>query len=224
MPLQFSAQLGCWERYLQRKYQNPLFLDQQRQITQRAVDEARARDEAERRQFYQSFQSLLEDVAQLHARVEAEVILRFKERVDTLYEQCAQLAGDLTQEKSGLRKLMALIMDSIWSVGIENPDLAAQLRQEEAAREAQYALLDYPFVAHLLRTESPVQDDEIVPFLLSEQEDVLRAAMSLFTKEQQSAFCDQARHLLLQLQDMGYTLPEAWIHLTMMEQPLLRPN
>jgi hypothetical protein len=48
--------------------------------------------------------------------------------------------------------------------------------------------------------------------------------MSLFTKEQQSAFCDQARHLLLQLQEMGYTLPEAWIHLAMMEQPLLRPN
>ena len=224
MPLQFSAQLGCWERYLQRKYQNPLFLDQQRQITQHEVDEARARDEAERRQFYQNFQSLLEDVAQLHTRVEAEVILRFKERVDALYEQGAQLAGDLTQEKSGLRKLIALIMDSIWSVGIENPELAAQLRKEEAAREAQYALLDYPFVAHLLRSESPVKDEEIAVFLLSEQEDVLRAAMSLFTKEQQSAFCDQARHLLLQLQEMGYTLPEAWTHLAMMEQPLLRPH
>lgn len=224
MPLHFSTYPGCWERYLQRKYQNPLFIDQQRQITQHAVDEARTRDVAERKQFYQSFQSLLEDVAQLQARVETEVILRFKEQVDSLYEQCSQLGGDVSQEKSGLRKLSALIMDSIWAVGIENPELAEQLRKESVAREAQYALLDYPFIAHLLRTESPMKDEDIVPILLSENEEVLRATMSLFTKEQQSAFCDQARHLLLQLQPMGYTLPEAWIRLAIMEQPLLRPN
>jgi len=63
-----------------------------------------------------------------------------------------------------------------------------------------------------------------VPTLLSEEEVSLRAAMSLFSPEQQQILCDAAKKLLTSLKNNGYDLPVAWMRLRVMEQPLYRPN
>lgn len=225
MKLQFSPYPGCWERHLQRQYNNPLFSHHSRIITQRDVELAQRQDAIERETFHRDFLALLQEVSALQAAVKVEIVLNLKKRVDSLYECCAGLGGNFTVEKQGLNKLGELIIQTILTSRSEqNPQVVAELTAELAAQKLHIALLEYPFVAHLLHPHSPIVQEDIVPALLSEEENSLRAAMSLFSIDQQRILCDEARILLAKLEEEGHFLPIARLRLTAMEQPLYRPN
>jgi len=224
MELQFSDHPGCWECHLRRKYNNPLFLYDDQEITQQDVDQAREKDKNESVEFQKDFFDLLEEASKLQSQVDSEIILNLKDRVDRLYERCAGLGGNFTNEKKGMHKLSELIMQSILNSGIEDPQIIDNLKREMVAREIHFSLLEHPIIPHLLHPESPIQKDDIVPTLLNEEEVSLRAAMSLFSPEQQQILCNAAKKLLTQLKSNGYDLPVAWMRLRVMEQPLYRPN
>jgi hypothetical protein len=220
MTVRFSKHPGCWERHLQRQYKNPLFGQLEYSISQTDIEDAQRRDEKERQIFQTDFQHLLEEVANLQSQVEAEVVLKLKDRIDALYEQCSGLGGDFSQAKKGLRNLNELIMQAILSTGVEDADLLERLEHEKAARQIHFSLLEHPFIAHLLHPNSPIGETEIVPSLLTEDDASLRAAMSLFEIKQQKILCEEGRGLLSRLKEQGYDLPTAWLRLASMEQPL----
>ena len=225
MELQFSTYPGCWERHLQRRYNNPLFLHRIGQfITQEDIELARRKDEEERRVFQKAFEELLQEVSTLQAQVEAKIVLHLKGKIDSLYEQCAGLGGNFTAQKQGLRQLYNLIMQAIWASGITDPQTILELEKEVADHRMHLTLLEHPLVAHLLHPKSPILEEDIVPTLLTEDEVSLRAAMSLFNPQQQQILCTEARKLLVQLKTKGYPLPTAWMRLDVMEQPLYRPH
>jgi hypothetical protein len=220
MKLHFSARPGCWERHLQRKQGNLLFPESARRIKQSQVDEARRRDEEELWRFTEAFQGLMRDVMALPPQADSELILKLKERVDKLYEEASGLAGDLAGEKESLRRIAEVIMKSIWA-GIGNDAQAhRELEQEEAARTIHYRLLEYPIVAHLLRPDSPITEEDLVPTLLSEEEADLRAALALFDLGQQRELCRAARALLLSLKAQDVAASEAWARLEVMENAM----
>ncbi|WP_353570847.1 hypothetical protein [Candidatus Albibeggiatoa sp. nov. BB20] len=224
MIVRFSEHPGCWERHLQRQYKNPLFAHLEYDISQMDVEDAQRRDEKERQIFQTDFQHLLEEVANLQSQVEAEIVLKLKDRIDALYEQCAGLGGDFSQAKKGLRNLNELIMQAILSSGVESDDLLERLDHEKAARQMHFSLLEYPFIAHLLHPNSPIGETDIVPSLLTEGDASLRAAMSLFETKQQKILCEEGRNLLTRLKELGYDLPTAWMRLASMEQPLYKAS
>lgn len=219
MALKFSLKPGAWERHLQRKYHNPLFASGN-DITQQHVDAARFRDEEERKEFQKAFETLLHEVSSLASQVESEVVLAMKTRADTLYEECAGLGGDFSLEKQGLKKLGYLILDLLMESNRDNTKTGEELEHERQARQMHFELLEIPLIAHLLRPESPISQDELVATLLNEEETGLRAAMSLFTQEQKLFLYDSAKTLLTQLREKEHELPEAWLHLEIMAQAL----
>ncbi|ALG67713.1 hypothetical protein [Beggiatoa leptomitoformis] len=225
MEVRFSQRPGCWERDLQRQYQNPLFAElREHEVTQTEVDLAQERDEAEQIKFANQFQSLLEEVATLQSEVEADVILRLRTKIDSLYEHCAGLGGkDYAMEKNALMKLSQLIVESINASGLQDPETLKELEKEMVARQLHFSLLEHALIAHLLHPESPIDEASIVPTLLSEDNNVLRAAMTLFGAEQQRVICAAARDLIKRLQVDGQRIPAVvWLRLETMEQPILR--
>ncbi|MEK7990658.1 MAG: hypothetical protein VSS52_006595 [Thiotrichaceae bacterium] len=222
MTVHFSEHPGCWERHLQRQYKNPLFGHFEYDISQMDVENAQRSDEKERQTFQTDFQYLLEEVANLQSQVEAEIVLKLKDRIDALYEQCAGLGADFSQAKKGLGNLNELIMQSILSTGVEDTELLERLEHEKTSRQMHFSLLEHPFIAHLLHPNSPIGETEIVPSLLTEDDASLRAAMSLFEVKQQKILCEEGRSLLTRLKEQGYDLPTAWIRLASMEQPLYK--
>lgn len=218
MALYFSIYPGCWERHLQRQYDNPLFFHLRPTISQADISEAQGKDEDESIVFNDAFQQLLNEVATLQPQVDVKIILKLKDRIDVLYEQCAGLGGDFSMQKQGLRQLNQLIMQVILSTAAQKADLVEKLHAEIAAREGHFALLEYSLVAHLLHPESPINATNIIPTLLTETDVALRAAMNLFGQEQRQILFEESTKLLTQLKNDGYLLPEVWQRLAIMQE------
>jgi hypothetical protein len=196
MTIQFSAQPGCRERHLRRKYANPLFGDDAQALTADDVERARREDEAEREQFRADFQDLLRRAADLSGQVETEAILEIKEQIDRLYELAAGLGGGVDAEQQSLLKINDVIMRAIHAAAANDPLAIEELEKEAAARQMHLELLRYPLVADLLRTDSPVSREDLVPTLLSEDAETVRVVISMFDPTQQAELRDEARALV----------------------------
>jgi hypothetical protein len=220
MKLHFSPLSGARERRLQRLRDNPLFSEEKRHVRQEDIDVARQQDTDERERFLREFQGLLEETVNLAPNVESDVILDIKERLDMAYEHSSSLPGDQADIQQALRRLVAVIMGAVRANAADDPQALTKLRDEDIARNAHFELQGFPLVADLLREDAIIQEDELVPTLLSETRESLAAALQLFDSAQLGLIVEQAARLLRQRQREGHPLPEAWARLREIEATL----
>lgn len=194
MNLFFSDKPGSHERHLRRKVNNPLFGDLV--ITQEEIHEVRAKDEREHELFMEEFQAIAKDASTLDASVDGEVLIELKSRLEKNYEASCYIMGNQAEIRQGLSRLIDSIMTSLLHASQQEEDAYKKLVDEKAARAIHFELLTHAFIADLIRPESPIQSEELMPALLSEPEKVVQAAVSLFTGEQLVFICDHGNKML----------------------------
>ena len=222
MKLKFSDNPGAFERQLQRKHGNPLFSVVARAVTQNQIDAARYRDQEELRSFQAALRATLREALDMPPQVESDVLLKLKARLDQLYDQASGLPGDHDREKQSLMRMIGVIMKAVWAGAGDDPRARSELEQEEHARTLHHDLLLQPLVSHLLRPDSPIAEDELIPTLLSETEDAVRTVLQLFDSTQLQALCQQARELLTPLKAEGSELSTALQRLALLEEAAQR--
>ena len=215
MSSMFSDRPGARERQLKRKYENPLFAHQQ--IDALDIQQAQQQDAAEIEAFMANFAELVKQSAELETNADADIVLKIKEQLDKSYEQCAGLAGDQSEIKDMLKRLVSAIMQAMWKGIGQDAQAHAKLEMEEKARAQHFALLEYPLVADLLRPDSSIGEDDLVPTLLSEPAESLQVAMQLFVPEQQILLCNMARELIAKLDAGNSKVEQAKLRLVEME-------
>jgi len=201
MEPEFSSKPGRCERHLQRKYNNALFPEKEREVSPDQVAAACALDEEELLQFSEDYQVILQEISDLAQNVDSELILNIKQRLDQLYEQVCGLGGDRTAEKEGLVKLHQAISQAIATGAAGDATAEAQLAQEAQARNIHWQLLEEPLVADLLRPDSPISQEDLLPSLLSEDAGSFGVTMSMFDPEQRQSLLIQAESLLKDRED-----------------------
>ncbi len=220
MSLNFSSTPGARERHLKRQYRNPLFGVEHREFDEQRISGARYMDEKERDEFLESFHALLGKVAELKPNEGSEIMLELKSQLDQCYERCSGLIGEYDSEKEAIAKLVNVIMTSIRHGAEGDSEARQNLDEEELARNTHFQLLQYPLVADLLQPRSPIVRDQLVPTLLSESEDAVRAAFHLFDNEHQVLICQQAIELLESIEEEMPKLSAAFRNLELMRHLL----
>lgn len=201
--IQFETQPGSHERQLARRYNNPLFSVERRKVDQTVLLQARQSDHEEARQFAEDFHALLQNVSTFSGREETDKILEIKEQMDRLYETCVAISGDHEKEKQGLLRLNDVIMKAI-STAAGNDALAIEeLEKERQARIIHLKMLEHPIIVDLLRPDSVIQEDELLPSILSGDIESIQTAMSLFDPNQVKELQQQAEGLRQLLQEQG---------------------
>ncbi len=190
---------GAHERHLLRKRDNPLFASAGATVTAADIIAARQRDAGELAAFVDHFRDLLQAALALKPNEESEVLLQLKGRMDEAYTRCASLGGDTTPFKQGLARITASIMAGIRSGAGDDAQALTELEQEQLARESHYRLLEHALVADLVRPESPIGEDELVPTLLGAAPAELDAALWLFDAPQLAQLCRAGHELLGQM-------------------------
>lgn len=218
MRVPFSELPGARERHLRRKLANPLFPGSPAEADPDALLEAQRLDHEALAAFLDELKELVGEAAALPPNVESDRILGLKERLDRAYETACGVADDQSRNKAAIRRLLEVIMRAVWSGAAGDPQAQQELEQEEQARDMHFALLEHPLVADLLAPDSPIEQQELVPALLSAGADELEAALGLFDGEQLAEITCDARARLSHLDPQGEALPQAWEHLGRMEE------
>lgn len=204
-----DPQPGVREAHLLRKKDNPLFDAPAREITNEALAEARLKDSLEMDQFMQDFQALVRRAVAFKPDEPSDSVLELKEELDRCYQRACGLPGDQAEVKTAIRKLVAAIMQAVRS-GIGNDAYAArQLDEEDLARQTHFELQELPLVAALTHSDSPIAENELVPSLLSEDDDNLSRSLMLFDEGQLAAICHAAERLLSDI-DPDKKIADAW--------------
>lgn len=194
MNLFFSDKPGSHERHLRRKVNNPLFGDLL--ITQEEILDARARDEQELEAFMDEFHDIAKAASELDANVDAEVLIELKSRLEKNYETSCYVMGDPEEIRQALSRLIDSIMTALLHSSQQDEHAHEKLIEEKAAREMHFELLTHPLIADLIRADSAIRPEELMPSLLSEAENVVLAASQLFTDDQLAFICDHGRQML----------------------------
>lgn len=195
MALLFSKIPGCQESHLKRLYHNAL-LQTETPVTQDMVNAAHQQDILEANAFREAFVALVNQAAELKPNTDSDIILKLKEGLDKLYEQCAGLTGKTEDYKKGIQKLIKVVMQAIWAGAGDDATAQSELAQEEAARAQHFELLEIPLVSHLLRPDSPVKPEQLVAILLGEDVEHVSQILTLFDHEHLVDMTQQAEALL----------------------------
>lgn len=211
----FSAKAGRRERMLKRQYQNPLFEPAcgVMNIEPFDIQDARKQDAQDVEQFIEHFRELVQQVAELEPNADADVILKLKELLDKTYEASSGLAGDQDEIQEMIKRLLAMMMQSMWKAVGNDTQGISKLEMEEQARQAHFTLLEHPFIADLLAPDSPVNEKMMVPCLLSESAETVALAVQLFEPEQQQSIVQQAVQLIEGMDDNHPRVKQATLRL-----------
>ena len=221
MKLHFNPEPGPRERQLRRKYQNPLFSPTGDRITQQDVEAARKEDQIALQQFLLDFRSLIQEAVDLKPNTDSEIILDLKERLDQCYTRCCAMPGEHEEIKTAIDNLIQVIMQAIRQGAANDPVALAKLDDEDAARRMHQALQVHTLIVDLLLADSPIEEADLLPTLLSETDEAVQATLPLFDVEQLGLLYETGKKRLEELQHQGHTLPEAWNNLALFEQALL---
>lgn len=221
MALTFSRQSGPRERQLQRKYNNPLFGESGLQISQQDIDVAHEQDEVSLNRFLQHFQELVQKAVDLDPNAESQTILDIKEKLDQCYTQCSALPGDQTQIRNAVDKLIQVIMQAIRQGAANDPVALNKLDEEDRARQTHKELHNHTIVADLLLPDSPIDEQDLLPTLLNEQQPALLAALQLFEPEQIGILYESGKNLVAKLNSEGYDMSAPRKNLDAFEKVLL---
>ncbi|MBL3526089.1 MAG: hypothetical protein JMN27_00475 [gamma proteobacterium endosymbiont of Lamellibrachia anaximandri] len=192
-----------------RKHENPLFSESERSLTPGTLEEAQKLDHEELVAYIGDLRKLVGEAIALGPHEQSDVILSLKERLDKSYETACGLADNQSDNKAAIKKLISVIMQTVWK-GAGNDTLARQeLEQEEEARKLHYEVLEYPLVADLLSPDSVIREDELIAVLLSEERDDFEAAVTLFDPVHIESLCAQGKVLLQAREAESSEMPDA---------------
>jgi hypothetical protein len=166
--LSWSRMAGCFERHLQRRFQNLLFDSHRREVETWELSEARQQDLQDAFAFaaeYRGFEAQVRTGG-------LTTIGKASENLDSCHRlktRIAQIGGDWRLEKKGL----SLVIDEtqkLFMSTIKDSRLEANFRKGKGLSAVQ----EIAFWAQVGRDDSPIHKHEIINALLSEDVETIR--------------------------------------------------
>ena len=200
---------GAFERHLIRKENNPLFGDRKTIIDNDSLMQAQKQDHEIVQQFMLDFREVMSQAVTFKPNEESDIILEIKDKLDKLYATSASVADDQSRIRESIKKLIGVIMQSVRKGAEGDAHALQELDQEDMAREANFAFLESQLVADILDPDSPIENEDLVPTLLSASKDDLALANQLFDQEQLTYILTEAEALLNRLESDGHDVTQA---------------
>lgn len=204
-----SENPGAHERHLIRRHQNPLFEERMTHVNSDSLMHAQKEDHELLQKFMLDFRDIITQATSLKPNEDSEIILEVKDKLDKLYAASVSVADDQSRVKESIKKLLGIIMKSVRAGAGDDAHAMQELEQEEMAREANMAFLESKLVADILDPDSPIEDKDLVPTLLSADKDDLALAVQLFDPDQLDYILIEGEKLLNKVESEGHDVSKA---------------
>lgn len=212
-----SENPGSHERHLIRRHNNILFQARQTEVNSDTLQENQKKDHDILQHFMRDFRDVMSQALTLKPNEDSEVILEVKNKLDKLYAESVSVADDQSRVRESIKKLLDVIMQSVRKGAGNDAQALQELDQEDAARQANFAFLESQLVADILDPDSPIEDEDLIPTLLSAEKDDLALATQLFDQEQMTYLLTEGENLLNKLEQEGHDVSDAAKNFVFME-------
>ncbi len=212
-----SVNPGAHERHLIRRDNNVLFGSRQTEVDSDSLQENQKKDHDILQQFMADFREVVTRAVALKPNEDSEVILEVKDKLDKLYASSVSIADDQTRVQDSIKKLLAVIMQSVRNGAGDDAHALQELDQEDTAREANFVFLESKLAADILDPDSPIENDDLIPTLLCADKDDLALATQLFDEEQMTFLLSEGESLLNKLDAEGQDVKQAAENFVFME-------
>ncbi|MBK5929245.1 hypothetical protein [Halochromatium salexigens] len=203
MELPFTHKPGRRERHLRRRHENPLFAWPPHEVPPEDLLAAQKADHDDMLAFDETLQALIQRAVDLPPDAGSDAVLSLKEALESHYEQSYALPEDHSEARTALKRLIGLIMKTLWRHAGSDPVAHQELSDEETARAIHLRLIEQPLVADLLHPESCIGPEELVPSLLSAPEAEIEAACELFDARELAELLEHSERRLEALDAQG---------------------
>lgn len=204
-----SVNPGAFERHLLRRENNVLFGERQTEVNSATLQEQQKKDHDILQQFMLDFRDIMTRVVSLAPNEDSEVILEIKSQLDKLYATSVSVADDQTRVRASIKKLLGVMMKAVRQGAGDDAQAHQELDQEEAARDAHFRFLESSLVADILDPDSPIENEDLLPTLLSADKEELALATQLFDEQQMQFLLEEGEKLLNRLEAEGHDVKQA---------------
>lgn len=168
---------GCFERHLQRRFNNPLFPKNRRIVSADELKIAREKDDKDRKEFLKAYDELF---SKIDPQIQDLAIMpnfstKIVQEIQDLLEKDYSVNGNIQEEVEKLEKTEEEIISHLTSLF---PSGAEQLKIISALSH----IKRMSFLTQMTRSDSPILKDEQAPSLLSEDMETIKA-MGLISRK-----------------------------------------
>ena len=195
MQIPFSEYPGRHERHFRRKIKNPLFPRPINSYSDDDLLEVQRLDHEEIIEFITQLRAYVDQAVNLKPTEESDKVLDLKAELEKLYETACRVGDQQDNNKSAIRDLLKIIMQTIRQHAAGDSKAESEIEQESLAREQHFAMLDRYLVADLIDPESLIMEDELPAVMLSEDIEQVALALTLLSEEQRFLLAADAESL-----------------------------
>jgi hypothetical protein len=158
---------GCFERHLQRRYNNPLFSSERRNVSADELKQARAKDDTSQKEFAKIYGMLFSEANRFNESTPINDLTKCLQDTQNLLELGAAIGGDLQTEFAVLETLEGKLIDILNG---KLPQGADMLKQAHSLS----VMARIPYLAQSKRPDTPILKNEELPAILSEDLESIR--------------------------------------------------
>lgn len=199
MELPFTHKPGRRERHLRRRHENPLFAWPPQEVPPEDLLAAQKADHEDMLAFREHFRALIQRAVDLPSDAGSDAVLSLKEALESHYEQSYALPEDHQEERAALKRLIDLVMKTLWHHAGSDSMAHQELSDEETARAIHFRLLEQPVIADILHPDSCISPDELAATLLSATTAEIEAVCELFDANELAQLLEHSETRLAEL-------------------------
>ena len=202
--LDWSQSPGAYERHLLRRYHNPYFPENRRQVTSADLTAAKVRDAEDMRCVAQRFKALKQDLNLLPDQVPSARIKELRKEMDDLASDALGIGGEALTIADAARKIRDGLVDILREAFKDDPEnLAALKKAARFSKNDIQPFLESPFWAQVVRKDSPIDGSELISALITESPEDIAEAVE-HCPANTTDLCKGSLALLLEAKDDGY--------------------
>jgi len=205
--ISWSERPGCFERHLQRRYNNPLFSPERQHVTAADVAAARRQDAQDLASLRAEYVQLLSEIAELPDFMPFEQFNPIRERIQDLIHRAVEVGGEASETVPKLRTLRHILIQQVSEALSNNPRALKALQEAEAFHQANEGKLENQFLAQMLRDDTPITAEDVVPSILTEDVATIRTVMAVVGEHLAAKFHQAAVVLVEEVRARGETVP-----------------
>jgi hypothetical protein len=161
---------GCFERHLQRRYHNPFFPPERRNVSIEELKQAREKDEQDQKEFLIRFGMWWSEYHRLNEKSPAIDLSKCLQDTQSHLKLAASIGGNLYNQIAVLEDSETKLRDLL---NIRFPD-PKHVKLMKELKDLSFCACNPPYLAQLIRPDTPILKNEHDAVLLSEDLETIK--------------------------------------------------